>query len=68
MLKVLLLLVSVELLSACQFGIELGHKNVPLSPQIASECPPGLAEQAAKKGAEYAKSQADFEALKKVAK
>ena len=63
---------------AAIYGIVLGfivmglslyaHKLVQEAPQIAAECPPGLAEQAAKKGAEYAKPQADFEALKKGSK
>ena len=48
--------------------LNLHPKTLPQAPQIASECPPGLSEQAAKKGAEYAKSQADFEALKKGSK
>lgn len=38
------------------------------APQIAIECPPGLAEQAAQKDAEYKRSQAEFEAFKRGAK
>ena len=48
--------------------LNLHPKTLPQAQQIAAECPPGLAEQAAKKDAVHAKAQADFEALKKGSK
>ena len=72
MLSKLLNAIAVTILCMLVIGLSVvtfnAAKELPQAPQIAAECPPGLAEQAAKKGAEYAKYQADFEALKKGAK
>ena len=68
MLKILLAVVAGMILGMLVIALNCYTKPPQTAPQIAAECQPGLAEQAAKKGAEYAKSQADFEAFKKGSK
>lgn len=68
MLKILLAAVAGMILGMVVVSLSLHTKPPQITPQAAMECPPGLAEQAAKKDAEHARAQAGFEALKKVTK
>lgn len=68
MLKILLAAVAGMILGMVVVSLSFHTKQTQIQPQVAMECPPGLAEQAAAKDAEHAKAQAGFEALKKGAK
>ena len=68
MLKILLAAVAGMILGMTVMGLSLNSKPPPIATAMAAECPPGLAEQAATKDAEYKKSKAEFEALTKGSK
>lgn len=68
MLKILLAAVAGMILGMLVIGLSLHAPKAAQEAPQAVVCPHGLAEQAAKKDAEYKKEQAEFEALKRGAK
>ena len=68
MLKILLAAIAGMILGMLVMGLSLYTPKPAQEAPQAVVCPPGLAEQAAQKDAEYKASQAAFEALKKGAK